>query len=84
MKYPVDHTLILGVDASFEHVLWHHIQPVVEDVVTLMKYSTNPTLFLDSDESNEVISSMQSEWSRMGPDGAQSFRWSPIIFDRWI
>jgi hypothetical protein len=59
MKYSAKTTLLLGGDASLDHVFFHPIQSVVEEMVTLMQYSTDPSLLLESDKSKEVISMMQ-------------------------
>jgi hypothetical protein len=59
MQYLADTTLVLGVDASLEHVVSHPIQPIVEEVVVPMQYSVDPTLLLESDKYKEVTSSIQ-------------------------
>jgi hypothetical protein len=59
MQYLVDPTLLLGGDASLDHVVSHPIQPVVEEVVMPMQSLVDPTLLLESDESTKVISPMQ-------------------------
>jgi hypothetical protein len=38
-----------------DHVVSHPIQPLVEEVVTQMKYSADPTLLLESVESTKVF-----------------------------
>jgi hypothetical protein len=43
-----------------DHVVLHHIQPVVEEVVMPMQYSTDPTLLLESVESTKAVMSIQS------------------------
>jgi hypothetical protein len=60
MQYSVDTTLILGGDASLDHVVSHPIQPMVEEVVMPMQSLVDPTLLLESDESTKVVSLMQS------------------------
>jgi hypothetical protein len=60
MQYSADTTLVLGGDASLDHVVSHPIQPVVEEVVVSMQSSVDPTLLLESDKSKEVVLSMQS------------------------
>jgi hypothetical protein len=60
MQSSTNTTLIFGVDASLELVVSHPIQPMVEKVVVLMQYSSDPTLLLESDKSKEVTSPMQS------------------------
>jgi hypothetical protein len=56
IPYSADTTLILGGDASLDHVVSHPIQPVVEEVVMCpMQSSTDPTLLLESDQSSKVV-----------------------------
>jgi hypothetical protein len=52
-------THVLGSDASLDHVVLHPIQPMVEEVVMPMKYLSDPTLLLESENSMEVTLSMQ-------------------------
>jgi hypothetical protein len=59
MQSSVDTTTFWGSDASIDQVFSHHIQPMIEEVVMLMKYSVNPTLLLESDKSKEVTFLMQ-------------------------
>jgi hypothetical protein len=60
MQYSTDTTLILGGDASLDHVVLHPVQPTVEEVVMLMQSLVDPTLLLESDKSKEVTLPMQS------------------------
>jgi hypothetical protein len=60
MQSLADTTLVLGGDASLDHVVSHPIQPMVEEVVVSMQSSVDPTLLLESDKSKEVTLSMQS------------------------
>jgi hypothetical protein len=53
-------TLILVGDASLDHVVSHLFQQVVEEVVTPMQYSANPTLLLESDQYLKVVEPTQS------------------------
>jgi hypothetical protein len=62
MQSSVDTTLILGGDASLDHVVSHPIQPVVEEVVMSMQSSVDPTLLLESDKSTKVVSADAIFW----------------------
>jgi hypothetical protein len=46
--------LFLGGDSYLNHVVFHNIQPTIEEVVMLMQYSVDPTLLLESGKSKEV------------------------------
>jgi hypothetical protein len=59
MQSSTDTTTICGGDASLELVVSHPIQPTVEEVVMLMKYSVDPTVLLKSDKPKEVTLLMQ-------------------------
>jgi hypothetical protein len=45
---------------STDHVVSQPFQPVVDEPIVMMQYSTNPTLPLESDESIKVVEVMQS------------------------
>jgi hypothetical protein len=55
IPFSVDTSLILGGDVSLDHIISHPIQLVFEEVVTLMKSSTNPNLLLESEQSSKVV-----------------------------
>ena len=59
MQSSYDTTLILGGDASIDHVVSHPIQLVSKEVVASMQSSVDPTLLLESDKSKEVVFPMQ-------------------------
>jgi hypothetical protein len=59
IPYLVDKSIFFGSDASLDHVDLHPFQAMVEEVVTLMQSSTNPTLLLGSDKSSKVVNPMQ-------------------------
>jgi hypothetical protein len=58
-QYFSDTTLTLGDEASLYHFVSHPFQPMVEEVVSSMQSSANPTSLLGSDESIKVVSPMQ-------------------------
>jgi hypothetical protein len=53
-------TLLLGIDASLDHVVSHSIQPMVEEVVMSIQSSVDPNILLESDNSKEVTLFMPS------------------------
>jgi hypothetical protein len=50
----------LGGDAPLDHVASQPIHPVVEEVVTLMQSSFDPTIILESVYSTKVVTPMKS------------------------
>jgi hypothetical protein len=60
MQSSAKKTHVLGSDVSLDHVVSHHIQPTVLEVVVPMESSVNPTLLLESEDYKKVTLPMQS------------------------